>query len=257
LSAKPAVPDLNTNKADAAHTEPMLKWTPADFSASSEPLPKLLPKDIEHEREWIVRYLLEKVGGTISVNSIPALDENAWYCARLYDAAAKDAAAVLKLVAQHLLIADHLLMNKDILQRRQGLVVAVQTARCARSSLKDMLLATAITDVYVLPNLDAADEREWVMMSKSGILEDVIATYSATKDSDKLAAAYQLFIEHAPQHRADAARLKLAQLYQKQGQREKALEYLNEIKPTGNVRGGRNSIPRLQGDNTERGDKRP
>jgi hypothetical protein len=250
---QPLAKELTKANENVPPATPLLEWKIADLSPLDGPLSKDQPKTMGEEREWLIRYLLEKNGGTVSVNSMPAFDENAWICARQYDAASKDTATLYILVGQHMLIADDLLQKKDALQKQQGLAVSVQAARCARNKLKDNLLATAITDVYILPNLDLADEREWTMMSKTSILEDVIATYSQAKATEKLANAYKLFIASAPAHRADVARLKLAQLYEKQGQREKAVDSLNEIKPNGSVRGARSLIPKLQND-TKNGD---
>jgi hypothetical protein len=200
--------------------------------------------------ETVTDYLFGKTGdASVTVNAIPSTDVNAWALAGQYESKATDTPSLYRLVGEHLLIADHLLKDPALAQRRRGLAFALQAVRGARKQLKDYALASAIADAFLLPSLaETADERATEWLSRLNVIEEACAAYKLARDPARQVIGYQLMLEHAPnRNTADFARYQLAQLSVKAGDGEKALNLLRSIDPNnGGMAGLRRLIPGIE-----------
>lgn len=200
--------------------------------------------------ESVAGYLLDKTGdSTIAVAVIPATDTNAWSLLGDYESVADDKTALYRLVGRHLLIAEHLLRDADLAQRRRGLAFALQATRAAARRIKDMPLAVAIADSFLLPHFETAgDTNSSAWLSSRSVLEEIIATYILAKDETRQTAGYRLMLERATDsNTADFVRFRLAQLSRKAGRDEEALKFLREITPgKGGMAGMRRLIPGIE-----------
>jgi hypothetical protein len=99
-----APPLFTANKpVEKVVPKPLLAWKFSPPQEPAEPLPEELPQDVEELKQWIARYLLEKVGHDIVLWKISGsiTDQNAWWCSQEYEAlAAKHAKDPKELKAQ-------------------------------------------------------------------------------------------------------------------------------------------------------------
>jgi hypothetical protein len=246
LPAAPTQPSASiatVSNGKLPETKVQLQWNRDALPRADAPLAQPSAKSV-------AGYLLEKTGdGVVSVNAIPSTDLNAWALAGQYEALGSDALLLYRLVGQHLLIADHLLQDTDLAQRRRGLAFAVQAIRASRKQLKDYPLAAAIADAFLLPSLsETADERATEWLSRINVIEEACAAYKLARDPARQAIGYQLMLEYAPnRNAADFARYQLAQLSVKAGDGERALKLLNSIDPNnGGMAGLRRLIPGIE-----------
>jgi pentatricopeptide repeat protein len=209
----------------------VLQWSVTEFASKPAVAPGGDSATPERLKPWIVQRLLEGAGEQrVSVQEIPKGDETAWWCARQYDTASGDAKILNGQIAEHLLMADYLLNEKAESDKRRGLGLVLQASRCALIRLKDKELALAITDAYLLPSLQVADEKPTGWLSKRNVIEHAIRVYGETGQTDKLIAAYKMFIAAAPsKNAADFARIQLAQIHAKNGRFEEAKQFLSEM----------------------------
>jgi tetratricopeptide (TPR) repeat protein/DNA-directed RNA polymerase subunit RPC12/RpoP len=223
-----------------------LEWNRSDASLSSS----ATATEESAAKRKTVRRILEKSGTEkISIRAIPEADKNAWALARKQEALSGNPAKLYELLGEHLLAADHLLQHSERAQRQKGLAIAVQAARAARRLLNDAELAAAIADAFLLPHVEsAADERPYVWLSRDNVFDEAIAAYKLAGDVLRQTAAYQMMLQLAPnRNTADFARLRLAQLCQKEGDHRRALDYLKAIHAQpGGMSGVRRLIPGIE-----------
>jgi hypothetical protein len=200
------------------------------------------------EKPSIYRYLATKTGKAARGNLAPTKTPWVW-CWEQYQACPPDNKRQLySLVAEHLALADgKYLSSKEVATRRKGLGIAKEACRCAVTRLADQQLATAIADLYILPHLNDADPLPWNALAAHQVLESAADAYAAAKNSAKLAKAFELLVEHAPnRNTADAARFRLAQLLSREGRTKEALRLLGEIDENEGVGGARRMISALE-----------
>jgi tetratricopeptide (TPR) repeat protein len=209
-----------------------LQWATSELSR----VPTISLKDNsaspEQLKTSIARTILEKSAKEkISVASIPYKEKNGWWCTKYYNGATENPKQFYQYVGEHLLIANHyLLEGKDALQKREGLAVALHAAAALNDESNDHDLAAAICDAYVLPNLDAAEPGQCEWASKRNVIEQVAIIYEDAKQTSKMEKAFKLLLETAPnRNTADYARYKLAQLCYQKGRYDEALQHLKDI----------------------------
>jgi tetratricopeptide (TPR) repeat protein len=189
--------------------------------------------------------ILAKSGARkVAVSVIPEVDVDAWAFARNQERVSGDSKKLYQLLGEQLLAADYLLQSIDLAQRQRGLAMAIQAGRGARRLLNDAELASAIADAFLLPNVkQTADEKPYVWLSRSNVIEEAIAAYQLAGDKARQAVAYQMLLEFAPnRNTADFARVRLAELNQQGGNYRQALEYLKAVAPGS---GGMSAVRRL------------
>lgn len=102
-------PSTAVKPVEKAEPKPLLVWKFTPPQESSEPLPAEFPKDVEEIKQWIARYLLEKVKQDVVLLNISGslTDQNAWWCSQEYEAlTAKHAKDPKELKAQlYILVA--------------------------------------------------------------------------------------------------------------------------------------------------------
>lgn len=87
----------------------------------------------------------------------------------------------------------------------------------------------------------------WEYLSKEGVIEVLVDVYANAKEAKKLVEAFRLLIVHAHnRNRKDAARLRLAQVLDREGEYVEALNLLGDIDESEGVGGARRLIPGLQ-----------
>lgn len=199
-------------------------------------------------RDTVRRYLSQKTGKTATGAAVPKGSPWVW-CAEQYEAVPKQDPKVLYgLIAEHLAIAEkRFLQAKTVEDRRKGLGMVSEACQCAGQRLKDDWLAVQICEGYLIPNLEAADDRHWKYLGRQQILETIADVYAQAKDADKFIRTLQAILENAHnRNTADAARLRLAQMLDKQGKYQEALRYLKEIDEKEGVGGARKLIPEIE-----------
>lgn len=199
-------------------------------------------------KKEIGKHITQKTGRPIAGTSVPKGSPWVW-AIETYEAVPKQEPKILYgWVGEHLAVADKRYLGSDKTEeRRKGLGLACEACNCAAHRLKDPNLAVQICEVYIVPNLDAADIRHWKYLGKQNVLEVIVGAYAEAKDADKMADALRLCIDNAHnRNTADAARLRLAQVLMKQEKYAEALEHLNEIHPDEGVGGGRSLIPEVE-----------
>jgi tetratricopeptide (TPR) repeat protein len=226
-----------------------LVWEKTEGAAERDIVSQMPAGNSQDMIRWIADRVIQKAGGErVAVTTIPLTDQDGWWCGTAYDTATNEEnpeSALFQSIGQHLLMADHLLKSGDIEERRHGLGIAIQAARGTVNKGKDFTLAVAIHDTYVLPNLDAADPRETVWLGKVNVIKESLGVFIKAGDTERMAKAYKLLIEHAPSHVADTARIKLAELNEKSGNFQAALQYLRDMTPE-NRAGKANLIAQLE-----------
>lgn len=181
-------------------------------------------------------------------NALPTKSPWVW-CWEQYEAVPKQNPKVLYgLIADHLLIADtRYLKSKEIEERRKGLGMAVEACRCATHRLKDTALAVQIAEGYLKPHLDDADSVQFKYLGRANVIEAIVDVYAEAKDAPKLIDAFKLLVRDAPnRNTADAGRLRLAQVLDRQGEYAEAIRYLKEIDDKEGVAGAKRLIPELE-----------
>jgi tetratricopeptide (TPR) repeat protein len=204
-----------------------------------------LPQPKGSDSAQVAQLIFKKMDGEkISLREIPKTDKDAWDFARMQERVSDDSKKLYHLLGEQLLAADYLLQSEDLAQRQKGLAMAIQAGRGARRLLNDAELASAIADAFLLPNVkDSADEKPYVWLSRGNVIEEAIAAYKLAGDTVRQAAAYQMLLEFAPnRNTADFARVRLAELSQREGNHRRALEYLKEVEPGS---GGMSAVRRL------------
>jgi hypothetical protein len=121
--------------------------------------------------------------------------------------------------------------------------------QAAARRLKDMPLAVAIADSFLLPHYETVgdpDPTQW--LSPLSVLEKAVATYILAKDEVRQTAGYQLMLKQvSDRNAADFIRFRLAQLSRKAGRDAEALEFLRAIEPgNGGMAGMRRLIPEIE-----------
>jgi tetratricopeptide (TPR) repeat protein len=216
--------------------------SPANKSADVKAPP---PAEIQQN---LRKYLYQKSGRLTSGTALPTKSPWVW-CWEQYEAAAKQDPKVLyALIAEHLAIADkRYFTNKVIEERRKGLGMTVEASRCALYRLKDTALAVQICEGYLKPHLDDADTAQWKHLGRQNVIEAITDVYAEAKDAPKLIEAFKMLITDAPnRNTADAGRLRLAQVLDRQGEYEEAIRVLKEIDDKEGVGGAKRLIPELE-----------
>jgi hypothetical protein len=132
------------------------------------------------------------------------------------------------------------------MQKQRGLAIAIHTSRAVVDRFKDTKLAVAITNAYILPNVEVGDERSWVWLSRENVIERAITVYRDAKDNQRLIAAYELLLKYASNKNvADSARFQLARLHLQNGDKEKASQYAKEMDAQGGMSGGKKTLSGL------------
>jgi hypothetical protein len=214
----------------------------AGFSAE----PTKAEKDDRSEaRKELFDYLAEKCGRKPSGRSGPPAGKlpRAWTWEQ-YKTNEKNPKMLYYHISEHLQLVDkRYLSSKDEQVKRQGLGILVEACRCAYSRLKDQQLAKMICEVYLEPNLELADPRPWKYIAKPHIRELMASVYAELKDAPKLTEIYRKMVEEAPdRNTADGARLRLAQMLDRQERYEEAIKVLKEIDDHAGVEGGKRLI---------------
>jgi tetratricopeptide (TPR) repeat protein len=205
-------------------------------------------KEVAERQQSVRRYLLQKTG-PVSPPAAPAEDAYLW-CRRRYEAASKqkDARTVLyRLIHMDVRLAEKLLIGPKADQKLEGLGVALEAAEWSSNQLKDHPLAVAICNAYVMPNLEFADRRHWIVLGNHDIVERSIVIYLDAGDKTRYVEAYQVLLKIAHnRNTADAARVRLAEEMEKQGKYAEAIRYLQEIDDNEGLGGAKLRIPVLQ-----------
>ncbi|MBY0522744.1 MAG: tetratricopeptide repeat protein [Gemmataceae bacterium] len=204
--------------------------------------------NIAETKQAILKHIVQKTGKPVLGTSVPKGSPWVW-AMETYEATPKqDPKLLYGWVGEHLVVADkRYLASKQVEERRKGLGLVCEACNCAAHRLKDTKLAVQICETYVLPNIDAADERHWKYLGKQNILEVAVGAYAEAKDADNMAEMLKLCIENAHnRNTADGARLRLARVLERQEKYEEALKYLKEIDPNEGVGGGRLLIPDIE-----------
>jgi hypothetical protein len=199
-------------------------------------------------RQGIFKHLMQKSGRPPAGKAVPKSPAWAW-CSQQYETVPKQNPKVLYgLIADHLPIAEtRYLRGKSSEERRHGLGMVSEAAQCASHLIKDHWLATSICEAYMLPHFDDADERHWKYLSKQNILEVIIDLYAEAANATKTIELFKSLIEIAHnRNTADGARLRLAQLLDKQGEYKEAVRYLKEIDDKEGVGGAKALIPVIE-----------
>jgi tetratricopeptide (TPR) repeat protein len=196
----------------------------------------------------IRRYLMRKTRRVAAGSALPAKTPWVW-CWEQYEAVPKqDPKGIYALVSEHLAIADRRYLNsKTVEERRKGLGMAVEACRCATHRLKDATLAVQIAEGYLKPHLDDADSVQWKYLGRQNVIEAIVDVFAEAKDAPKLIEAFKLLVRDAPnRNTGDAARLRLAQVLDRQGEYAEAIRYLKEIDDKEGVAGAKRLIPELE-----------
>lgn len=199
-------------------------------------------------KKAIQKYLAAKTGRAATGNSLPKGEPWGWARQQYMAVPKQDPKLLAAWIAEHLLVADRrYLASKKLEERRKGLGIVQEAAKCASDRIKDHKLAVEIVEVYVLPSLDAADERSWKYLGKQNVLEAVAGVYAEAQDAAKFGQTLKRLIDNAPnRNTADAARFRLAQLLDREGKYEEALKHLKEIDPEEGIGNALNMIPKVE-----------
>ena len=91
--------------------------------------------------------------------------------------------------------------------RRFHFQILKQICLVCIEKLEDIRLATALADLYLLPNLDAADQTPWKELSTETVINAANHAYYNTGDLDKRLEICRLRLKHAyNRNTADGAR---------------------------------------------------
>ena len=206
----------------------------------------LVPK--ESPQSVVRTYLMKKIGKAPAGSAVPNKSPWVW-CAEQYEAASKqDAKVMYGLIAEHLAIAEKRFLNSENAdERRKGLGMVSEASQCASQRLKDNWLAVQICQAYMMPHFEAADHRHWKYLSRQNILEVMADVYAKANDPKQYIEIMKMLIDNAPnRNTADAARLRLAQMVEKQGDYKEALRLLKEIDPSEGIGSAKRLIPEIE-----------
>jgi tetratricopeptide (TPR) repeat protein len=220
----------------------------ADEKPATGDAPEPQGPTLAEMKQAIQKYVFEKTGKRPAGTSVPKGTPWVW-AGLVYEAVPKqDPKTLYRWVGEHLLVADkRYLASKTDAERQKGLGLVSEACNCAVHRLKDGKLAVMICEAYVLPNLDAADSRHWKYLGRQNIIEVAIGAYAEAKDADNMGKMLKQAIDNAHnRNTADAARFRLAQVLDRQGKYEEALQYLKEIDENEGVGGARRLIPDIE-----------
>lgn len=205
-------------------------------------------KTVLELKQNLRKYIAQKAGKTPSGTTIPKGDPANWAWEQYHAVQKQDQKVLYWLVGEHLLIADkRYLPAKKAEEKRHGLGIAYEACTCALHRIKDPKLGVAICEAYVIPNLEFAEESHYELLSKVNLIELIIDAYANAEDAPKLIAAFRLLLENAHNRNTqDGARLRLAQVLDKQQRYEEAIDLLKEIDDKGGVRGAKKLIPIIE-----------
>jgi tetratricopeptide (TPR) repeat protein len=215
----------------------------ASVAAPNAPcaLQELSPTEVKELKEEISRYLDKKAGPAPKLQPRPGKNVDSW-CLEQYDAAAKlkNPKLVYQLIHGHLPIAERFLQSPKKQDKQMGLDIVSIAAYRAIELVQDKWLAPALAEAYLLPNFDAANEREGQGLSKFSLLQDVAWVYKQVGETEKYIEIYKRMLAGSDSDNTmDACRVRLAVALEKLGKYEEALRHLKEIDPKGGLSGSR------------------
>lgn len=203
----------------------------SDVATMSQPAAVSGADEIARRRKELWTHLAKAAGKIPAAPSAATQQLKTWYpCLETYAAAGSDRAKLYSLLVDHLVFAESEIKGIDANRRRLGLGVACEATKCALTRLKDKFLAVALSDVYLLPNVELADRRNSQPLSREDVIGLACRVYCETGQTVKYMDACRLRVRYADNpNSADAARYTLASLLEKQGRDKEALEQLELI----------------------------
>lgn len=243
----PSVPSLVFRAAFAAYGLALICCTKPVIAQIHSAASPVFPAAAEAQRE-VERHLVAKAGPSLGFIPIPqGQDAERWKAAEKYQNTGLTKPKQYGMIAMDLKNARSLLTRSDGYARRNGLGMALETARVAFWNLRDYRLSALICDAYAIPYLGVAHPDPTNGMSKQDILPEIATRYFEAKEIAKFTECYRLLLECAPnRNTADAARMRIAQGLELQGNIREAIEYLEQIDPQDSMRGARERIPILK-----------
>ena len=244
---------LNAHSADTAPPTPSpLKPEPASAKSTTNnpavPVDPVDIKDLAELKREIRRHLGRQSKATTPVSTV-SLDTpyNYWKCAKYYREHEKSRLSVYAAMARDLGHADRLLMAADPSVRRSSVGIADTVITYALLTLKDLPLAVAVCDAYLMPNLDLADSRREQHLSKPHLLATAITAYSKGNEPVKMQRAAELALEDAESLNAkDACRFQIARALQRQKKHAEAIALLKEVTDPALVNGAKDFLSTLE-----------
>ena len=113
--------------------------------------------------------------------------------------------------------------------------------------LDDVEWALSICDDYVLPHIKAAKPESYRYLSRQLVLDRVILIWiKGGKDDKAIETLSQTLDEDPIGTNADATRMRLAQVYEKDEKYQEAIDTLQEIDDKGDLAGAKQYIPELE-----------
>jgi hypothetical protein len=136
--------------------------------------------------------------------------------------------AIYRWIGQELWVAEQMFSSSNSALQQAGIVLASEAAHYALADAEDGWLAARICEGYLWPSLGLLEKADRPAPTPDQILVMCEATFRATDETNCLVRNYQYTIRLSPK-RADAARSRLAILYERMGEWDKALQTLREI----------------------------
>lgn len=169
-------------------------------------------------------------------------------CQAQYEVLAQNRVALHGVLRDHLAFADAALRQAtDPARRRLGLGIARQAVYCCMAKLKDLLLASAVADVLLLPNIDAADPRRWADLSRDDVLGTAEYVFRESNTVDKWERVCRWRLEEATlRNDADAARYDLACFLEQQKRYDEAVVQLLAVTTKDRSRAIHEMVRRIQ-----------
>ena len=145
-----------------------------------------------------------------------------------------------------LAVAVPLLKSTDPLQRRKGMLIALDVAQTTVTELRDFDLSTVLAELYLFHNVALATPSRGSYRNQSDVA-DTLPMLISPQDFPRKKRAFEILMKFADNSSiADGARFRLASISYQHGKKADALALLRAVQPSGGMSGVRTLIPQLE-----------
>ena len=211
-----------------------------------EPRPALLDAAAAQTlRGEMDRYLQTRAGGGVAPASLDGPDA-AGECSRAY-AALPPGPQLYRALSSHVQCAERWLLEPDAESKLKGLDVLREVALCSVERARDKKLGIDLCKAYLLPRLDYASPDTGDKLSAANLLGTCLYVFGeAGADAERLQAYRLLLHMSEDENTRNATRLRIANIFESQGNFREAIRYLRGIDPEGAMGGARLLLQQLE-----------